>query len=97
MKQNSFISRHNLDYIESLFQDYRENPQKMAPEWKMFFSGVELSRHLPTFSEKEMAVLHLIYAYREKGHLYAHLDPLKLNTPQKMGFGFLWSYRTRFK
>ncbi len=84
MKQDSFISRHNLDYIESLFQDYREKPQQVAPEWKMFFSGVELARFIPAFSEKEMAVLNLIHSYREEGHRFARLDPLKLKAKKNL-------------
>ena len=84
MKPPDFISRHNLDYIESLFQNYQENPEQIASEWKMFFSGVELARHFPAFSEKEMAVLELIHTYREEGHLYAKLDPLELKTHQKI-------------
>ena len=84
MVSEDYLNRSNLDYIESLFQDYREKPHQIAPEWKMFFSGVELARHFPSFSEKEMATLQLIHTYREEGHLSAQLDPLKLKAPQKI-------------
>ena len=84
MPNPDYLNRHNLDYIESLFQDYREKPHQVAPEWKMFFNGVELARHFPAFSEKEMAVLQLIHSYREEGHLYAQIDPLKLKGSDKM-------------
>ena len=58
----------------------------MAPEWQMFFSGVELARFIPAFSEKEMAVLNLIHTYREEGHRFALLDPLNLKAKKLLSF-----------
>lgn len=80
-----YLNRGNLDYIESLFQQYRENPNQTPPEWKMFFNGVELAKGLSsdTLSEKELAVFQLISAYRSDGHLYANLDPLQLKPSDK--------------
>ena len=75
-----YLNRANSDYIESLFQQYRENPQKLPSEWQIFFNGMELAGRLPSraLSEKESEVFRLISAYREDGHLLANLDPLKL-------------------
>ena len=67
-----------MDYIENLFQQYRENPDQTPPEWKMFFNGVELAQNFSLLPEKELAVFQLISAYRNDGHLKAKLDPLHL-------------------
>ena len=76
----AYLNRNNLDYIENLFQQYRENPDQVSKEWKMFFHGVEMAQNLSSdFSyQKELAVFQLISTYREDGHLKAHLDPLQL-------------------
>ena len=75
-----YLHRGNLDYIESLFQKYKENPTQTPPEWKIFFNGVELAQDLSSgfLPEKELAVFQLISAYRNDGHLKAQLDPLQL-------------------
>ena len=73
-----YLNRGNLDYIESLFQQYRENPDQTPSEWKMFFNGVELAKNFSSLPEKELAVFQLISAYRNDGHLKAKLDPLQL-------------------
>ena len=83
-----YLNQSNLDYIESLFQRYRENPAQTPPEWKMFFNGVELAQGLSTsgfLPEKELAVFQMIWAYREDGHLKADLDPLRLKRPAGAG------------
>jgi len=83
-----YLNQGNLDYIESLFQEYKENPNKTSPEWKLFFNGVELAQKLSdgSLSEKELAVFQLITAYRNDGHLKAHLDPLQLSPKNKNDF-----------
>ena len=74
------MDRKNLDYIEDLFQQYKQNPKAVHPDWKLFFDGVELASELDkgTFSKKEIKVYELIHAYREDGHLKANLNPLKI-------------------
>lgn len=78
MANLDYLNRGNLDYIENLFQQYRENPDQTPPEWKMFFNGVELAQNFSLLPEKELAVFQLISAYRNDGHLKAKLDPLHL-------------------
>lgn len=77
----SFVQRANLEYIESLYQQFKEQPESVDPSWKMFFEGVEFASDGSFgLSEKELDVYHLITAYRNYGHLEAQLDPLA-NTP----------------
>ena len=71
------MNHMNLDYIESLYQQFKSSPESVGMEWKRFFEGVEFAQDGAFgMSEKELDVYHLISAYRNYGHFEAHLDPL---------------------
>ena len=83
----SYTNRSNLEYIENLYQDFRENPAAVEQEWRQFFQGVEFaefraganSNDLTTstgLSSKELDAFRLINAYRDYGHFEAKLNPL---------------------
>lgn len=88
MEKFSYLNRTNLEFIESLFEKYKSNPESIGEEWGRFFEGVEFAKELQGkdgeggFSLKELNVFHLVEHYRTYGHLKADLDPLKL-TPKK--------------
>ena len=67
----------NLEYLESLYNQFKSSPESVGTEWKRFFEGVEFAKD-GTFgvSEKELNVYELISAYRNYGHYEADLDPL---------------------
>jgi 2-oxoglutarate dehydrogenase E1 component len=76
------LNRSNLEYIESLYQKFLEQPESLDPQWRLFFEGVEFAQQLPTqgsFSQKELGAYNLIEHYRDYGHLKAKLDPLGLS------------------
>ena len=76
-----FTNRDNVDYIEQLWAQFKQNPSSVSLEWQKFFEGVEFaSEGNFGLSEKELDVYHLITAYRNYGHFEADLDPLA-NTP----------------
>ncbi len=77
-----YANRDNADYIDQLFQQYKQDPNSIALEWRKFFEGVEFASDgsLGGVSEKELDIRHLITAYRNYGHFEADLDPLT-NTP----------------
>lgn len=81
---SQYAHRANLEYIEDLYQQFRQAPQNLTPEWQRFFEGFELGLQTTpaagNLSDKELNVYHLIQAYRNYGHYEAHLDPLS-NTP----------------
>ena len=80
---SSKMDRNNLDYIETLFEQYKGNPRSVNHDWKLFFDGVETVSSLErgAFSKKELKVYNLIQTYREDGHLKAQLDPLGIREP----------------
>jgi 2-oxoglutarate dehydrogenase E1 component len=89
LERISSLNRSNLEFIENLYQTYRENPDSLDPQWQLFFQGVEFAQKLPgteAFSEKELGVYNLIEHYRDYGHLKADLDPLHLMKPQSESF-----------
>ena len=80
-KMPAKIDSSNLNYIDSLFQKYKNNPHSVHHDWRLFFDGVQFSSE-KSFSKKELGVYTLINAYREDGHLKARLDPLGLRLPK---------------
>lgn len=76
------ITRDNAPYIDQLFRQFKENPDSVSSDWKMFFEGVEFGADGSTgLSEKELHVYELISAYRNYGHFEADLDPLTNAAP----------------
>jgi 2-oxoglutarate dehydrogenase E1 component len=75
------MNTQNLEYIESLYSQFKISPDSVSSEWKHFFEGVDFMKDGSLgLSEKELDVYHLISAYRNYGHFEADLDPLT-NTP----------------
>lgn len=71
------MNHMNLEYLESLYNQFKTSPDSVELEWKRFFEGVEFAKDGSLgFSEKELNVYHLISAYRNYGHYEADLDPL---------------------
>jgi 2-oxoglutarate dehydrogenase E1 component len=73
------------EFIETLYQQWRESPSSVSSEWAAFFNGFELGQSsVPAQGEKFAAELayknasveSLIYRYRDNGHFLACTDPL---------------------
>lgn len=76
---NHMQAETNIEYIESLYQQYKSSPESVNPDWRRFFEGVDFASGATGafgFSEAELNVYQLIQAYRMWGHLEADLDPL---------------------
>lgn len=87
----SFISNAHPSYIEGLYQQYKQDPESVAAGWKDFFAGFDYATEnnlggdtevsspvISSFSSpKELAVLNLIQAYRQRGHLIATTNPVR--------------------
>jgi 2-oxoglutarate dehydrogenase E1 component len=75
----SLAARENLGVIEDFYQRWRRDPASVDATWQAFFEGFELAgRAAPSAADRDAqtGVYRLIDAYRELGHLLAHLDPL---------------------
>lgn len=71
------MNHMNLEYLESLYNQFKSSPDSVGLEWKRFFEGVEFAKDGAFgLSEKELHVYELISAYRNYGHFEADLDPL---------------------
>ena len=87
MEKYSYLSRPNLEYIETLYQNFRTNPESIDQDWRLFFQGVDFAQNLSGrlqtdsgFSSKELDVFRLINTYRDYGHFEANLNPLASGT-----------------
>lgn len=87
MERQTSLQRSNLEYIDQLYETFRQNPDSVDREWRLFFEGVEFAQNLGRkaggFSEKELATYNLIKTYRDYGHLKANLDPLGIQKLQE--------------
>ena len=83
----SLLNSGNAAYLDALYEDYLSNPESVAPQWRAYFdtigtatpaSGAGSSPGSAIHTEKQVAVLQMINAYRFRGHRQADLDPLRL-------------------
>jgi 2-oxoglutarate dehydrogenase E1 component len=92
MKDFSYITNSSPSYIESLYNQFAENPESVDQDLRKFFEGFDFavknldgkpSAAVTTTAEpanlmKEFAVYQLIEAYRNKGHLIAKTNPIRV-------------------
>jgi len=78
-----YLFRADPAYLESLWAAYLENPASVPADWQRFFEGYQAALdgklQAPVSAgmvDKEFAVIQLIAAYRNQGHLYARTNPL---------------------
>jgi 2-oxoglutarate dehydrogenase E1 component len=81
MPQASLATRWNLDAIESAYESWKRDPERVDPSWRVFFEGYELGaarlgRAEINQGEEQARILLLVNAFRDRGHLIARLDPL---------------------
>lgn len=87
MSDFSFIANAHPAYIESMYQQYREDPSRLDESWQAFFKGFEFSRLNENGSAegsadqssiaREIQVLSLIKAYRNRAHLLSTTNPIR--------------------
>ncbi|NUM32160.1 MAG: 2-oxoglutarate dehydrogenase E1 component [Bacteroidetes bacterium] len=85
MEKNSYLSNSEINFIENLYNQYKNNKNSVDFGWQKFFEGFEFasvsdikSQSLSTDIEKEIKVLNLInYGYRTRGHLFTKTNPVR--------------------
>src|SRR4051794_6597056 len=94
MEALDFVNRANADYVDRLYQQYKQDPRLVEPQWQAFFQGFEVGngRTAPTVSVQHqkaagdsgllaIEIADLVHSYRELGHFVAKLDPLGHHRP----------------
>jgi 2-oxoglutarate dehydrogenase E1 component len=84
------VGLENSEYLEGLYTLYKTDPNSVDPQWKTYFSDLDKqstgSNQAPTFSDNDAGLYcrakDLVQAYREYGHLMAHINPLKETSPE---------------
>ena len=86
MDNLSYINNANSEYIDSLYKEYKEDPESVEFGWKKFFEGFDFGRdgetvaaggETPDHFLKEIKVLGMIHGYRDRGHLFTKTNPVR--------------------
>jgi 2-oxoglutarate dehydrogenase E1 component len=88
MSRENFANAHNRDLLDAVYRQYREDPGSVDPTWRAFFAGMEFGGQglagggaSKADILRQTATVRLVTAYRELGHLQAHIDPLNPPPP----------------
>jgi 2-oxoglutarate dehydrogenase E1 component len=90
MDKHSYLSNADGAALDSIYQQYLQDPASVDAGWAHFFEGFELARTsfdtLPGVQlkaggdehlRKEFLVLDFINAYRQRGHLFTRTNPVR--------------------
>ncbi|MEX2595295.1 MAG: 2-oxoglutarate dehydrogenase E1 component [Salibacteraceae bacterium] len=83
MDKFSYLGNGDVNAIEELYKQYKDNPDSIDEGWKRFFQGFDFFQQ--NFGEgavsqetlKEFKVIDLINAYRSRGHLFTKTNPVR--------------------
>lgn len=85
MDEFSFLGNNEIESVEKLYEQFKNNPESVDESWQLFFRGYEFARkeypeegtmqsqHL----DKEFKVINLINGYRKRGHLFTKTNPVR--------------------
>lgn len=81
----SHLASSDISYIDSLYEQYKTNPEEAEESWKHFFLGFEFGAGKGDFSgdldegqlKKEFNVFRLIQSFRARGHLLSDTNPIR--------------------
>jgi len=86
MDNLSYLNGANAEYIDSIYQTYKEDPNAVEFGWQKFFEGFDFGRgadagstseEAPEHFLKEVNVLNMINGYRQRGHLFTQTNPVR--------------------
>lgn len=85
MDRLSYLSNADSTYIDSLYQQYKEDPDAVDFGWRKFFEGFDFGKDTfdgtpkaaPDHVLKEINVLNMINGYRDRGHLFTETNPVR--------------------
>jgi len=72
----------SADYVDEMYERWKQDPSALSEEWRLFFTGFELAMCPRNCVASERAtaqsrVASLIFAYRSIGHLIAQTNPIE--------------------
>lgn len=77
------LSSSDITYIDSLYENFKNNPSEIDESWQKFFQGFEFSANVDVSGisdeklKKEFCVFRLIQSFRSRGHLLADTNPIR--------------------
>jgi 2-oxoglutarate dehydrogenase E1 component len=82
MDKHSYLGSADATLIESLYQQYRRNPESVEVSWRRFFEGFDFARihenkQVDETVDKEFKVIALIEGFRRRGHLFTKTNPVR--------------------
>jgi 2-oxoglutarate dehydrogenase E1 component len=91
MDRLNYINPANADYINSLYEAYKQDPESIDFGWQKFFEGFDFgqgsapraaaggatSEAAEAHFLKEIKVLNMINGYRARGHLFTKTNPVR--------------------
>jgi len=86
MDRLNYINSGNAAFIDSLYEEYKQDPASVDFGWQKFFEGFDFGRgaeatsvstETPDHFLKEINVLNMIMGYRTRGHLFATTNPVR--------------------
>ncbi|WP_321321292.1 2-oxoglutarate dehydrogenase E1 component [Labilibaculum sp.] len=91
MDKFSFLGNSEIEYIDQLYQSYKNDPESVEESWRRFFQGFDFAtakfpikeqaanENIPATNSmsKEFNVMNLIQAYRQRGHLFTKTNPVR--------------------
>ena len=82
MDKFTFVGNSDVNAIESLYEQFLQDPEQVDETWQQFFLGFDFAKAnfeegVPDNVLKEFKVLEVIEAYRKCGHLFTDTNPVR--------------------
>ncbi len=84
MDKHTYLSNVDIGTVETLYQQYLQDPYSVEETWQKFFEGFEFALknyesagEMPESFQKEFNVINLINGYRKTGHLFTKTNPVR--------------------
>lgn len=85
MNTLNYLNSISPEQLDSIYNQYKSDPQSVEASWQRFFEGFDLGiSRMPAagkgtqdFIGKEFNVINLINGYRSRGHLFTDTNPVR--------------------
>lgn len=92
MQNYSYVFNAHPSFIESMYKNYKTDPESVDAGWRVFFEGFDFAEKsgfeqigVANFSgsDKEFGVMAIINGFRNRGHLLATTNPIQPRRDRK--------------